>query len=95
MCESTYLLNWPNFSVFVKNAGGGSADDLSDVDVQISYNDSDWSSLTSTACDSLTSGNSARCYVGSNESAAYIRVIATCAGGEDTTVDCVIQSNKN
>jgi len=95
VCASTYVLNLPNWSVFVKNAGGGNGDALSDVDVQISYDGTNWSSETSTACDTLTSGNSARCYKGANESAAYVQVIATCGGGDDTTVDCVIQGNKN
>jgi len=95
VCASTYVLNLPNWSVFVKNAGGGTGDALSDVDVQISYDGTNWSSETSTACDTLTSGNSARCYKGANESAAYVQVIATCGGGDDTTVDCVIQGNKN
>ena len=95
VCASTYVLNLPNWSVWVKNAGGGSADALTDVDVEGSYDNSTWVSLTSTACDTLASGAAGRCYAASNESIAYIRVSATCGAGDHTTVDCVIQGNKN
>jgi hypothetical protein len=95
VCESTYVLNLPNWSAWVKNAGGGSGDALTDVDVQISYDGTLWFSETSTACDTLASGAGARCYKGTGESAAYVRVNALCGAGDDTTVDCVIQGNKN
>lgn len=95
VCTSTYVLNLPNWSVFVLNAGGGSADPFNDVDVQISYDGTNWSSETSTACDTLATTVSARCYKGATESAAYVRVIASCDAGDDTTADCWIGGNKN
>jgi len=95
VCPSVYMLNTPNWSVWVKNAGGGAADVLTDVDVQVSYNNSDFSSHTSSTCDTLTTGTSARCYVASNESIGWVRTYANVAGGDDTTVDCRIQGNKN
>lgn len=95
VCASTYVLNLPNWSVFVKNAGGGAADAFTDVDVQISYDGTEWSSETSTACDTLASGVSARCFKGANESAAYVQVIVDVAGGDTTTCDCVVIGNKN
>jgi hypothetical protein len=95
ICASTYVLDLPNWTVWAKNAGGGSGDAFNDVDVQVSYNDSDWASVTSTACDALASGALAVCYTGSNLSYAYARVVASTGGGDDTTADCVIQGNKN
>jgi hypothetical protein len=95
VCASTYVLNLPNFSVFVKNAGGGTGDAFTDVDVQFSYDNTNWESLTSTACDTLTSGNFDRCYQGTDESLPYIRVVAACGAGDDTTADCLIVGNKD
>jgi hypothetical protein len=95
VCASTYVLNLPNWTVMVKNAGGGSADAFSDVDVQVSYDETTWASLTSTACDSLASGVVGVCYEASAVAYPYVRVVAACGVGDDTTADCKIMGNKN
>jgi len=95
VCASTYVLDLPNWTVMVKNAGGGSGDAFSDVDVQVSYDETTWTSLTSTACDALTSGQVGVCYEASAVAYPYVRVVAATGGGDDTTADCKIVGNKN
>lgn len=88
------VLNMPNFTIWVKNVGGGTGDPLTDVDVQASPDSANWVSLTSTGADTLTSGNTGIAYEANAASYRYIRVYANAGAGNDTTVDCWITANK-
>jgi len=98
---STYILNLPNWTVWVKNVGGWSGDAFTDVWVEGSPDGTNWVSLKTAEsaleqeADTLTSGNSGIAMMGSNSSIAYIRAYAVCAAGDDTTADAWITANKN
>lgn len=91
---SVEVLSFPNFTIWVKNVGGGTGNALTDVDVQVSPDSANWVSVTSTACDTLTSGQTGIAAEPSGNSARYVRVYAQCGAGDDTTVDCWITANK-
>lgn len=74
-----------SWCVYLRNAGGGSGDDLADAEIQTSVDGTNWTdNIVWTACDSLVSG--ATCTYCSKEAYKYIQVKAACASGEDTTV---------
>ena len=96
---STYVGNVPNWCVYIKNAGGGSADVLANAYVLVSPSGSagEWESLTWTECDSLATGVAGQgvcsfCYEGSAH--YYVKVEAICGVGDDTTVDAFLRGNK-
>jgi hypothetical protein len=90
---SREIINDANFCVWVKNAGGGSGDNFSDVDVSVSPDDTEWVDLGWTDCDTIASGVTCVYCVAGN-AYRYVRVIAACAGGEDTTADAWYTANK-
>lgn len=97
----TYVGNWPNWTAYIKNAGGGSADDFVDVWVEgspdgtlaISLSTAE-SSLEQEA-NTLASGAGGVAMMGSNQSLMYIRIMAKCDTDEDTTADGWISVNRN
>jgi hypothetical protein len=99
--DSTYVRNLPNWTVYIKNKGGGSGDDFLDVWVEASPDETNWISLSTAEsaleqeANTLTSGNSGIAMMGSNASISYIRLKAVCDTGEDTTADAWISANKN
>ena len=90
---SVDMLGYPNFTVYVVNAGGGDGDNLDEVQVQVSPDDSTFVSID-------TDGGLALASAGmhvmqfSDQAVRYVRVIASCAGADDTTVDCYITANR-
>ncbi len=100
--DLTILLDWLNieqlsgFTIIVDNAGGGSADDITDVQIDTS----DDGGVT-VATDQhagvpavpVTDGNSKTATF--TETAKFIRVRALCAAGEDTTADCIILADSS
>ncbi len=83
-----------NFCVYVKNVGGGSADAFTDVAIQTSPNNSDWTAdLGWTNCDTAASGVTC-VYCVSGNAYRYIKVTATCGAGDDTTASAWYVSNK-
>lgn len=90
---STEIINDVNFCVWVKNAGGGSGDAFNDVDVSASPDGTEWVDLGWASCDTLTTGNTC-VYCVSGNAYRYIRVIASCGAGDDTTADTFYTANK-
>jgi len=76
------------FCVYVKNVGGGSGDDFSDVEIQDSPDGSSGWVITNTwtSCDTLASG-SALCKYCTDDPMPWIQVKARCLATEDTTAD--------
>jgi hypothetical protein len=97
---SVEVLSYPSFSIYVKNVGGGSADDLLNVIIYTSPDDTNWVDMDATKdaietdCETLASGETGLGYRVSGNSFRYVKVGAICAGGDDTTVDCWIVANK-
>lgn len=90
---SVEVLGYPNFSIWLKNAGGGGGGPLTDADIQVSFDGTEWVSLTWTTADSLTSGQTGVYSVAGN-SYRYVKVLATAAApANDTTCDCAITAN--
>ena len=94
---STYVQNLPNFTIAIVNAGGGSADVLSDALVFQSPTGGagTWEPLAWTSCDSLATAGGSCSYQVSGNSYGYIKAEALCGAGDDTTVDVYLTANKN
>lgn len=89
--DLTTLIDWTNieslsgFTVIVENAGGGSGNDITDVQIDTSDDGGVTSSLDQHAgvpAVPITSGNAKR--GGFTETAKFVRVRALCAADEDT-----------
>lgn len=100
--DLTVLLNWVNieqvsgFIVIVANAGGGSANDITDVQVDTS---DDGGITVSTdqhpgvPAVPIATGKAA---VGTfDETAKFVRLRGLCAAGEDTTADCYLLADSS
>lgn len=95
IAASIEALDEPNWCVYLKNVGGGGGGPLTDADVQVSPDGTEWISLTWTTCDTLTSGNSCSYCVQGN-AFRYLRVRATAAApANDTTVTAWYTGNKD
>lgn len=90
----TTLVDWTNieslsgFTVIVENAGGGSANDITDVQIDTSDDGGITPSLdqhADTPAVPITSGNSKKGTF--TETAKFVRIRALCAEGEDTTAN--------
>ena len=98
--DLTVLLDWLNidsvsgFTIVVGNAGGGSANDISDVQIDTSV-DGGVTVLTDRhAGVPAVPIASARAAVGTfTETAAYVRVRAKCAAGQDTTATAILSAD--
>jgi len=90
----TTLLDWTNieslsgFTIMVENAGGGSANDITDIQIDTSV-DGGVTVLTDQHADTpavpIADGSTAKGTF--TETAAFVRVRALCAAGEDTTAN--------
>ena len=90
--ELTTLINWTNieslagFTVVIENVGGGSGDDITDVQIDTSTDGGTTSSLDQHAgvpAVPVTAGNAKRGTF--TETAAFVRIRALCASDKDTT----------
>ena len=88
----TTLIDWTNielvsgFTLTVANAGGGSANDITDIQIDTSADGGTTVSLDQHAGVPAVPISTGKAAVGTfTESAAFVRVRAICAGGEDTT----------
>jgi len=90
---STEVLSYPNFCIYLKNAGGGGGGPLTDANIQVSPDGTLWISIVSTVCDAITTGlGCVQCVT--NNAYRYVRVYATAAApANDTTVDAWITGN--
>ena len=90
------IINYPNVCIWVKNAGGGSGGPFTDVDVQVSPDNSNWVSLGSSAtCDGLTTGLSCQ-YCLTAHANNWIQVYVTgTVNPLDSTADAFLTSNAN
>lgn len=100
--ELTTVLDWVNieqvsgFTLVFENAGGGSGNDITDVQIDTS---SDGGATVSTdqhdgtPAVPIASGTSRMAEF--TETAAYIRVRAVCAAGEDTTVEAILMADSS
>ena len=96
----TTLIDWVNienvsgFTIAVANAGGGSANDISDVQIDTSVDGGvtiNTDQHDGVPAVPITSGNAS---VGTfTETAAYIRVRAKCAAGQDTTATAILTAD--
>jgi len=90
----TTLIDWVNieqvsgFTVQVENAGGGSANDITDVQIDTSDDGGVTADLDQHAGVPAVPIGSGSAKTGTfNETAKFLRVRALCAAGEDTTAD--------
>jgi hypothetical protein len=95
--ELTTIIDWVNielfsgFTIVVANAGGGSADDLTDVQIDTSNDGGVTSSLDQHAGVPAVPIALGLASQGTfTETAAFIRVRALCANGDDTTANAHI-----
>ncbi len=93
----TTLLDWVNieqvsgFTIIVENAGGGSANDITDVQIDTSDDGGITSSLDQHAGVPAVPIASGSAKSGTfTETAKFLRVRALCAAGEDTTAGAVL-----
>ncbi len=93
----TTLIDWVNiehvsgFTVIIDNAGGGSADDITDVQIDTSNDGGTTVSTDQHAGVPAVPIASAKASVGTfTETANFVRVRALCAAGTDTTADVVL-----
>ena len=93
----TTLLDWTNieslagFTIIVENAGGGSANDITDVQIDTSDNGGVTSNLDQHAgvpAVPITSGNAKPGTF--TETAKFVRVRALCTADEDTTANAIL-----
>ncbi len=93
----TTLIDWVNieqvsgFTIIVANAGGGSANDITDVQIDTSDDGGATSNLDQhdgVPAVPITSGNAKPCTF--TETAKFVRVRAKCASGEDTTATATL-----
>jgi len=92
---SAEIMGYPNVCIWLENAGGGGAGQLTDADIQVSPDGTMWVSVTSTVCDAITSGNGCvQCFT--NSAYRYVQVYATAAApANDTTVNAWVTANTN
>ena len=92
--DAVEVMSDPNWCVYVKNTGGGAVAAFTDVQIQSSPNNSDFTpDLGWTACDTSASGVLCQ-YCVSGNAMRYIRVQAQ-TGGTTTTARAWYTSNKN
>lgn len=94
------VIHFPNWAVYINNAGGGSGHDLEKVRIYTSDNGVDPVNMEGARstfeleADTLTAaGDAGIAFIGVGSSARYVMAQAKCASGEDTTVDCGPTSN--
>lgn len=97
---STEVIGYPNWTLYIKNAGGGSGDALASVYVMVSPDGTNWYTITNldadeTAAQTLASGATGIAYMARTMAHRYVKLEALCAGGDDTTVDAWIVANVN
>ena len=88
--SSRKILNDVNWCFYWMNEGGGGGSALTDIDVQVSPDGTNWHSLTFTDCDTIGSGVMCTYCVDGN-AYAYVRSRAT---GTNTTVSAWYTSNR-
>jgi len=93
----TILIDWTNieqvsgFTVIINNAGGGSADDITDVRIDTSDDGGVTSETDQHAGVPAVPIAAGKASVGTfTETAKFVRVRALCAEGADTTADAVL-----
>lgn len=98
----TTLIDWVNielvsgFTIIVENAGGGSADDITDVQIDTSDDGGITANLDQHAGVPAVPVASGAAKVGTfTETAKFLRVRATCAAGEDTTANAVLTADSS
>ena len=90
---STLLLSYTNWSVSVKNAGGGDGDAIDSITVQQSADNTQWNTIWTRSGLALAVGDSYDYGISGNRY-NYIRVKAACLTGETTTADTTLVANK-
>jgi len=95
--DLTTLIDWVNietlsgFTVVVANAGGGSANDISDVQIDTSDDGGDTPALDQHGGVPAVPIVSGKASVGTfTETVKFVRVRAKCAGDEDTTATAIL-----
>lgn len=92
--DATEIYGWPNWCITLRNAGGAGGGPMTDVDVQVSPDGTNWVSLTWTSCDAITSGSLCT-YCVSGSSYRHVRARATAAAApNNTTVDAWLTANR-
>jgi len=93
--ELTTVVDWVNiqlvagFTIMVKNAGGGSANDITDIQIDTSADGGLTSSLDQHAGVPAVPVSDGATAVGTfTDTSNFLRIRATCADGEDTTCEC-------
>jgi len=94
------LDKWPSMTVWCRNEGGGSGDPLADIHIEVSPDGNAWTSLATeeSALEQLTDTLAATAtglVMRLNHMCYYrARVVANCAGGNDTTVSLWVDLNQ-
>jgi hypothetical protein len=94
---SFYALNIPNITIYIDNAGGGSADALLHCYVLTSPSGAagTWSNISTwNDCDGKTAAGGTCHLQVSGSSHAYLKAECICDTGDDTTVDATVVGNK-
>jgi len=100
--DLTTLIDWTNieavagFTIIIGNAGGGSANDITDVQIDTSSDGGATSSLDQhdgTPAVPITSGNAKQGTF--TETAAFVRIRAKCAAIEDTTATAILLADSS
>jgi len=93
----TTLIDWVSiemlagFTIVIENAGGGSADDITDIQIDTSSDGGVTSSLdqhADTPAVPVSAGNSKKATF--TETASFIRIRDICAAGNDTTANAIL-----
>jgi len=97
---STEVIGYPNWTLYIKNVGGGSGDALASVYVMVSPDGTNWYTITvldadETAAQTLTSGQTGIAYTARTLAHRYVKLEALCGAGDDTTVDAWIVAHTN
>jgi hypothetical protein len=93
---------YQNVTVYVKNEGGGTGNSFADVHVESSPTGETgtWVDLTTLKgalellCDTLAADGVGIALRASNQSFGFIKVMAQCGVGEDTTASCWVVTNR-
>lgn len=100
--ELTTLIDWTNieelsgFTVIVENAGGGSANDITDAQIDTSDDGGETSQLDEhdgVPAVPIADGNSKKGIF--TETSKFVRVRAVCAEGEDTTANAWLMADSS
>jgi hypothetical protein len=96
----TVLIDWVNielvsgFTVVVNNAGGGSANDITDVQIDTSDDGGDTANLDQHDGVPAVPVASGKAAVGTfTETATFVRIRAKCAATEDTTATAIVTAD--